>query len=307
MELDGRIGREPVYLNYANESDFFRDLAQRFSSNTVINWMLNVLGRRSDLEINDIPPYEEREWGEDLDNPKILETLLAYNRGAGFYADNIEWADKWESTAMGPTHLFLDFLPDEQDGETTGCVYDFGCGTGRLIHEMVQRGKVNGWKIIGFDFSEGMVNEARVRLGGEGYDEERVQIEIVDIRSPNLEPQARLFANDEKVLGIACNSAGTHIPKAEQDDFLARISSILTENGIFYYGLKVSSDGKLFSDDKIGDRRWFTTYSRAELEKVVSIAKKHGLELITSFKIDHHDRDKPDWVELYFRKTSEAN
>lgn len=127
------------------------------------------------------------------------------------------------------TALYAPFLALLPQGAR---ILDAGCGSGRDSLQFKQR----GYRVTAFDGSEEMVRRAAEYSG-----------------LPVLHLTFSQVAFVEEFEGIWANASLLHVPLAEMDDVLRRMTRALAPGGIFYLSFKwgegqKTRGGRLFSD-----------------------------------------------------------
>ncbi|HKZ34482.1 MAG TPA: class I SAM-dependent methyltransferase, partial [Patescibacteria group bacterium] len=167
-----------------------------------------------------------------------------------------------------------------------------GCGTGKEV--AILRARFPKARVIGFDASSGMIGEAKARVPqGEFY--------VHDIRE-NWADLLDEKGIDGEIVAVSVNSAMTHIKKSEVNEVMSGVREVMdTKDGLFYFGLKSSKDGAIFSDVRLGGMtRYFTTYSTMEVQLVKFLASYNGFHSLTELNLPNIYQDRPDWWEGFF-------
>ncbi len=121
------------------------------------------------------------------ESPLVLPTREGYDR----------WAEIYD-TEQNPLVALEEPVVDRLLGDVAGLdVVDVGCGTGRHAVRLAGRGA----RVVGVDFSDGMLARARAKEGAEG-----VRWLVHDVARPPLPLEARAF---DRVL---CALVVDHIP-----------------------------------------------------------------------------------------------
>ena len=139
------------------------------------------------------------------------ETLVAYDAAAAEFAE--DWHDQPPPSDL---HAIVPrfFRP--------GLTADIGCGSGREVAWLA----ANGFAAIGYDASEGLLQEARARYPGLSFARAELP-ELVPI------PEAA-FDN------VLCETVIMHLPAAEIAASARRLLAILKPGGILYLSWRVS-------------------------------------------------------------------
>ncbi len=193
-------------------------------------------------------------------------TKESYNKTAKLWADNhwtyLQEKDLGLLTTLGK---FIKALNDE------GLVLDAGCGSGRDSKYLLE----HGMNVIGIDFSDAMLAEARKRVPDGNFRK-------MDMRK--LEFQDNWFD------GIWANASLLHLSKKEVSKTLAEFRRVLKPNGILFASVKEGT-GEKIETKKYGPR-FFVYYELTEFEKKI---KKAGFKIIDSWV---NKGVKWNWVSL---------
>ncbi len=136
---------------------------------------------------------------------------------AAYDADAARFAEEWE-TQPAPTDLHdtvRRFL-------TPGPTADIGCGSGRDTAWL----NANGYPAIGFDASEGLLDEARRRHPG---------IRFVHATLPNLQG-----VTDGSFTNVLCETVIMHLPPGTIAAAVTRMLAILRPGGSLYLSWRVT-------------------------------------------------------------------
>ncbi len=181
--------------------------------------------------------------GDGVVNP----TIETYNHIAGEFADR-----NWDTHLDRMLDAFVRGIP------SGGCVLDLGCGPGRDVALLAER----GFQVVGMDLSIGMLQEAQRRgvssLG----------LVCADMRSL---PVAR-GAFD----GVWASASLLHLERAEAPVALSETARVLRSRGRLYLSVKLG-DGQAW-DTRFG-QRFFTYYQPDEVAELVNTAGFHIEEL----------------------------
>lgn len=186
-------------------------------------------------------------------------------------------------------------------------VVDLGCGTGVVTQEIIKATNGRDVRVIGVDFSSGMLALARRRVGSAG-------VEFYCEKAEHLSKVVRV-----KVDRVLCNAAFWHF---DRDKVAAEISRILKPSGRFLIGLppqnfKNINLAKLYEDDK---RLWMiieemnlrgyrlqrpgdaASRRQASLDKneVLAFLSRHKLEVkeVHSISIESSARDYVEFLRI---------
>ena len=182
---------------------------------------------------------------------------------------NVDMDDLYQS--------FLRYLADDAS------ILDLGCGPGRDSKIFVKK----GYRVIGIDLSEKMIDLARKRVSN-------AEFKIMDIMDLKFE--------DNFFDGIWAN-AFVHISRKEMGKVLVGCKRVLKKNGIFYLSVKQGEGERLLSDERYnGVKKFFSYFSKIEIE---SYLKKANFEIIKSFvKKPENNYSTHPWIRVFCRKTN---
>ncbi len=139
------------------------------------------------------------------------DTLSAYDRDAAAFADD------WE-TQPTPSDMQALILEHFKPGLTA----DIGCGSGRDAAWMSE----NGFETIGYDASEGLLAEARLRHPGVLFEQALL---------PGLDGVGQgQFQN------VLCETVIMHLPPSDICASVRRLVAILKPGGILYLSWRVT-------------------------------------------------------------------
>lgn len=153
---------------------------------------------------------------------------------ADFYSRNAEK----QSRAMREENVserFLDFRDDFADRIGSGKVLDAGCGPGR--HTAYLRRE--GLDVLGVDISEGSIEYARERFGGD--------FRVMDIRD--------LEFPDDEFDGVFCSASIMFMGPGEMKDALSELRRVLQGDGVLYVNFKIGEGRKT-------TEKWGSTVAR---------------------------------------------
>ncbi len=124
-------------------------------------------------------------------------------------------------------HTDINFLLDLTSYKSTDLVVDLGCGTGISTRLILER---KPGRIIGIDFSEPMIQQAREKFKG---------INVVDFRVVSGEELSDVVSNADKVV-----SANFFQYISSSDEVLHAIYGALHSDGEYLFNVKVKAPGE---------------------------------------------------------------
>ena len=212
---------------------------------------------------------------DDLNDTHVAETRDAYQKNSGTYAEMWEWREG--AIRKSITDLLNPYRRLIKAGDL---VLVAGCGTGRDIsylnsHEI---------RCLGIDLSENMLVEATKR----GVSSPLVTMDIRELKLVK-----------ESFEGIFCETALEHIPKRDIVKTFIGFYKVLKFEGCALFGFR-EGDGRVFMTDDIGGKRYFTTYTQDEAERIIS---QVGFKVINVLKANHMLSERPGFINFFVRKT----
>lgn len=196
-----------------------------------------------------------------------------YNQIARYWALDHQ-SDTWW---IEGTDTFLSFLaPGER-------ILDVGCGTGWKSRYMLDR----GFRVTGFDLSDGMVELAREQAPEADF----YILDLIDVRQIPGQFDA-VFA--QAVL--------LHISKSMVSQAIVGLAAKLRCGGYFYAAVKSQRSGQAEEEVKTEDdygfsyQRFFSYYTQPELEKLFRWA---GLTVVWSGIARYN---KVTWIQIIAQK-----
>jgi SAM-dependent methyltransferase len=150
--------------------------------------------------------------------------------------------------------LFLNNLPGKR-------ILDLGSGSGRDSQFFKKR----GYNPLCFDISFEMIKLCK---------EKGLEAQIGDLE--------HLPFKDSSFDGVWACASLLHTPKKKLNRILAKINNILSNNGIFYLGMKKGNfEGLIKSDRYSNSKRFFALYENQELKRLLNDS---------NFKILYHKK-----------------
>lgn len=133
--------------------------------------------------------------------------------------------------------------------ENMKTVIDIGCGTG----ELTQIFKDKGFNVTGSDLSDQMLKYTRQK-----------GIETIKLDCYDIDKLGIIF---DAVFSMNCL---LHIPKKDMSSILAKIKTVLKDNGLFYLGLWAGNDFEgIYEEDEYDDKRFYVFYKQKTLIDIV--------------------------------------
>lgn len=154
-------------------------------------------------------------------------------------------------------------------------IVEIGCGDGRDAAEILKR----ECDYLGFDISQGMVNEARRNIPGAIF------------RQGDLNTFSIPYGTDI----IFAFASLLHSKKAEVKSILDRAHTSLSRDGVFYISLKMDNYHKFVKEDEFGIR-YFYAYLPGDIKELA------GERYETVFE-DTQKIGNTDWFTLALQKT----
>ena len=178
-------------------------------------------------------------------------TRIMYNRTASEYAK---------------THFDFSVLERQYKDFMTFCkckmILDIGCGPGRDVKFLMK----NGYQVIGIDYSDGMLKEAKKKVT-------KGDFRKMDMR--DLKFEKNTFD------GIWSCGSVIHIPKSDVKKVLKGFRRVLKPNGILYIAVKKGIGEKL-EDRKNGNKKFFAYYTKKEFENIL---KESGFKILKLYLV----------------------
>lgn len=194
-----------------------------------------------------------------MSTPRSFETTVDYyDRNAASFANGTLGVDM--------SHLYAEFLPRVPQG---GVILDAGCGSGRDAVFFKQ----HGFTVVAFDASRELAALASKALG---------------------QPVSVMTFQDLESVGEydaiwACASL-LHVPTAEMDDVLRRLTRALRSGGILYASFKY---GGTESDRK---GRFFNDYHEAKFEAQLALHPDLALTKVWQTRDARPNRQTDLWL-----------
>lgn len=154
-----------------------------------------------------------------------------------------------------------------------GRVLDLGCGSGRDLKWLSQR----GFESVGIDWSRAMLNEARQRTDA--------LLTLGDLR-------ALPFA-DATFDGVWSNASMVHLGPAELHRALVEVERVLRPGGVFFASI-ASGAGEEWRETWNGKRRWFRYYGATDVASAINQAGLSVAGIATEPGVTHGT-----WVNVW--------
>lgn len=175
------------------------------------------------------------------------------------------------------TDQFLSFLPPH------ATILDVGCGAGVKSRYLTKK----GFKVIGVDFSENMIEIAK-------RESPNIQFDVVDVYEIDKYPHT--------FDGIFAQAVLLHIPKNKIREVLAKLKEKINPEGLLYIAVKgVRDDGieeavKTENDYGYQYERFFSFFTLPELEKYL---QELNMEIVWK---TNTPSGRADWLQIVGRK-----
>ncbi len=154
-------------------------------------------------------------------------------------------------------------------------ILDIGCGPGRDVKYFSD----NGYKVVGIEYSAGMLAQARRMVPEADFRE-------MDMR--------RLGFKNGSFDAVWANASLHHLPKDQAETAVKEMARVLKRGGIVYLSV-INGPGK-DAHEINEDGRQFFSYRLEELEKLLD---KNGLKMVDGYVTEGFGGD---WVEVFARK-----
>jgi len=178
--------------------------------------------------------------------------------------------------ALDETRLFTvdPFLKSFRDSKLKGKILFAGCGSGRDMEGVANE----GFNCVGVDISSHMINIGKIM----GI---KQPMFVMDMENLDFPP--------ESFDGIFCETALAHVKRSALPQTLKNFNNLLTRKGVALITFR-KGDGRIYyTEDKVGGRRYYTTVTEKEAEKLI---KDAGFELLSSST--HQVGTKPPYYNL---------
>lgn len=204
----------------------------------------------------------------DLSDSQIEETVRTYLTHATEYSRLIERVP--DASIRIQSHTLNPFLEQYKKHNLKLPILFVGCGSGRDIQTAEER----GFACVGIDISPEMIQITKAN----GVTS---PLHIMDMRDINFPLNS--FG------GIFCETAISHITKADQIKVLRHFEQILTPKGLLFLGIRLGTGKVFYSNDNIGGKRFNTTMTRQESDNLISTS---GLKIVQNPEKEVLDRPK---------------
>lgn len=147
-------------------------------------------------------------------------------------------------------------------------IIDLGGGSGKLTDYFIK----NGYKSFCYDFSENMKNNALKLFPNLPY----ILDDIIDIKKHFIE---------NSIEGIIAMYSLFHIPKEDINTLFKDINSILKENGIFCFNLKIGNDEKFVDEPYLKDKGKNVLYMNYfDKKQIYKLLNESNFDIIYEFE-----------------------
>lgn len=183
-----------------------------------------------------------------------------------------------EVNGQMPDNLINDLRTFVEHTSPNGLYLDLGCGAGRDIAWF----ETQNLKMIGADFSSGMLNQARKVVHG--------PLTQMDMRS--------LGFDDSSFDGIWCNAALLHLSKAEAAGCLRELRRVLRDKGILDLAIQ-QGEGEVLEINPYtqSGERFFARYTMDEMSSLL-IAHQFSILDVHAFQAPNRH-----WLRFLTRVT----
>lgn len=194
---------------------------------------------------------------EEYDNP------ILYDKENNDYTDDIPFLQKWALKAEGT-------------------ILDIACGTGRVTIPLAK----SGYKIVGIDSHEGMLNEAKKKAGKLNLPIEWIQQDCT-----------KLELNFKTDFAFSVGNSFQHFLKNEdQDGLLSSVNRHLFQNGIFIFNTRFPSVEELLQPET--EEFWYSYIDDETQYKVdvSTIAKYDALNQLQYYTTIRKYKDETNHI-----------
>lgn len=157
-------------------------------------------------------------------------------------------------------------------------ILDVACGPGRDVRYFMDK----GYKVIGIDYSRGMIREARKRTPRGDFREMDMQ---------------RLDFDDETFDGLWVKSVIHHLPKKEAEKAVREFRRVLKPGGVLFISSYLGKGHRITTYD--GNPREYFMYGKSELNDML---RRMSFRIIKSSTRKDYDGSGKDWIETFARK-----
>jgi len=153
-------------------------------------------------------------------------------------------------------------------------ILDVGCGPAVETKYFTSK----GYDVFGIDLSAGMLKEARTTAP---------KAKFMEMDMTNLDFESNQFD------GIWCCASLLHVKRDKLKDTIKGFRRVLKDDGILFLSLK-KGEGEGFRNYPDGTKRFFTYYSKEELE----IAVNEKFDVIKSYEMGK-DPEGDTWIIIF--------
>ena len=171
---------------------------------------------------------------------------------------------------------FMSYLKKE------ALILDIGCGPAKDAKVFVE----NGFKVIGFDLSEKMVELARKNVPG-------ARFRVMDMLDLDFE--------DNGFDGVWARCCFLHLKKKEIPKALEEAYRVLKKGGVIHVGIKEGEGERFVSDERYGGvQKFYSFFHKEELETML---KDAGFTIVESLRHSHDPKhDTHIIIDIICRK-----
>ncbi|MDB5254270.1 MAG: hypothetical protein JWL80_336 [Parcubacteria group bacterium] len=162
-------------------------------------------------------------------------------------------------------------------------ILDVGCGAGIKSKYLADK----GFKVIGTDFSEGMIEVAKREVPN-------VEFFVKDIYEPN--------SLDQTFDAVFAQAVLLHIPKERIMDVLKNLRDTLNQDGLIYLGVKEMKDNQV-NNEILKENDYGYEYERFfsyfTLDEMKGYLESHNMEILWT---NISKAGNTNWVEVIAKK-----
>lgn len=199
----------------------------------------------------------------DITDAQIKETQETYKKFAAEYV--VHYERKQKTVNLSRSRTIDPFISYFKENNLKGKILFAGCGSGRDL----QIAENLGFKVCGIDISQQMLKIAR------DFDI-KSSLQVMDLLNMKFHPNS--------FDGIFCESALSHIKKADLSEVLSKFHSILNPKGILLSTFRLGNGNVYYTKDELEGRRFNTTFTMSGIKKLI----KNNKFVILSIQVRSH-------------------